>query len=88
MINKELFEGPVGDYCIARNTIKCLFYYTNKINNITMIFLCCVCHVTVIKKSYHSDYFVVCMVPGQVTPIHLTPGSSHPIFGQVILNMK
>ena len=34
MINKELFEGPVGDYCIARNTIKCLFlikhfyYYT------------------------------------------------------------
>jgi len=26
MINKELFEGPVGDYCIARNTIKCLFF--------------------------------------------------------------
>jgi len=25
MINEELFEGPVGDYCIARNTIKCLF---------------------------------------------------------------
>ena len=25
MIIKELFEGPVGDYCIARNTIKCLF---------------------------------------------------------------
>ena len=24
---KELFEGPVGDYCIARNTIKCLFNY-------------------------------------------------------------
>jgi len=24
MIIKELFEGPVGDYCIARNTIKCL----------------------------------------------------------------
>jgi len=23
MINKELFEGPVGNYCIARNTIKC-----------------------------------------------------------------
>jgi len=22
---KEHFEGPVGDYCIARNTIKCLF---------------------------------------------------------------
>ena len=21
---KDLFEGPVGDYCIARNTIKCL----------------------------------------------------------------
>jgi len=25
MMNKELFEGPVGDYCIARNTIKFLF---------------------------------------------------------------
>jgi len=25
MIIKELFEGPVGDYCIARDTIKCLF---------------------------------------------------------------
>ena len=24
MINKDFFEGPVGDYCIARNTIKCL----------------------------------------------------------------
>jgi len=29
MTIKELFEGPVGDYCIARNTIKCLFYITN-----------------------------------------------------------
>jgi len=25
MIIEELFEGPVGDYRIARNTIKCLF---------------------------------------------------------------
>jgi hypothetical protein len=24
MTIKELFEGPVGDYCIARNTVKCL----------------------------------------------------------------
>ena len=24
MIIKELFEGPVGDYCIAHNTTKCL----------------------------------------------------------------
>ena len=24
MINEDFFEGPVGDYCIARNTIKCL----------------------------------------------------------------
>jgi len=24
MIIKELLEGPVGGYCIARNTIKCL----------------------------------------------------------------
>ena len=27
MIIKELFEGPVADYCIARNTIKCLLFY-------------------------------------------------------------
>jgi len=27
MIIKELFEGPVGDYCIARNTIKCLLVF-------------------------------------------------------------
>jgi len=27
MIIKELFEGPVGDYCIARNTIKCLLTF-------------------------------------------------------------
>jgi len=26
MIIKEHFEGPVGDYGIARNTIKCLLY--------------------------------------------------------------
>ena len=26
MIIKELFEGPVGDYCIASNTIKCLLF--------------------------------------------------------------
>jgi len=25
MIIKEFFEGPVGDYCIPHNTIKCLF---------------------------------------------------------------
>ena len=25
MIIKELFEGPVGDYCIACNTFNCLF---------------------------------------------------------------
>ena len=25
MIIKGLFEGPVGENCIARNTIKCLF---------------------------------------------------------------
>jgi len=37
MINKELFEGPVGDYCIARNTIKCLFklmYIHNWVNEL------------------------------------------------------
>ena len=28
MIIKELFEALVGDYCIARNTIKCLLIYT------------------------------------------------------------
>jgi len=26
MIIRELFEGPVGDYCIARNTIKGLLF--------------------------------------------------------------
>jgi hypothetical protein len=48
MTIKELFEGPVGDYCIARNTIKCLllklllwnlkFYYHHKLT------LCCKFH--------------------------------------------
>jgi len=32
MIIKELFEGPVGDYCIARNTIKCLFLIQSSSN--------------------------------------------------------
>jgi len=27
MIIKELFEGPAGDYCLARNTIKCLYLH-------------------------------------------------------------
>ena len=27
MINKEFFEGPVGDICIASNTIKCLLLH-------------------------------------------------------------
>jgi len=31
MINKDFFEGPVGDYCIARNTIKCLFNWSFQI---------------------------------------------------------
>jgi len=33
MINNELFEGPVGDYCIARNTIKCLFFTASKLQD-------------------------------------------------------
>ena len=28
MIFKELFEGPVEDYCIACNTVKCLLATT------------------------------------------------------------
>ena len=28
MIIEERFEGPVGDYCIVRNTIKCLLFIT------------------------------------------------------------
>jgi len=28
MIIKEHFEGPVGDYCVVRNTIKCLLNNT------------------------------------------------------------
>jgi len=31
MIIKELFEGPVGDYCIVRNTINCLFSFANRV---------------------------------------------------------
>jgi len=27
MTIKELFEGPVEDFCIARNTIKCLLFF-------------------------------------------------------------
>ena len=27
MIIKELFDEQVGDYCIARNSIKCLFFW-------------------------------------------------------------
>ena len=45
MINKELFEGPVGDYCIARNTIKCLLY-------LDLITLCCVIVITGIVLDY------------------------------------
>jgi len=30
MIIKELFEGPVGDYCIACNIIKCLLFNNNE----------------------------------------------------------
>jgi len=41
MINKELFEGPVGDYCIARNTIKCL---------LLLLLLC-----TSLLEQYHID---------------------------------
>jgi len=32
MTIKDLFEGPVGDYCIARNTIKCLFIHKLTVN--------------------------------------------------------
>ena len=38
MINKDFFEGPVGDYCIARNTIKCLF--NMGVGQIGKIFVC------------------------------------------------
>jgi len=41
---KELFEGPVGDYCIARNTIKCLFH------KVLLHFI----------QSPHSDYVTRC----------------------------
>jgi len=48
MINKELFEGPVGDYCIARNTIKCLFrlFCTLQFHS---IFLCPNCALVALK---------------------------------------
>jgi len=33
MIIKEHFERPVGDYSIARNTIKCLFKHNLAVNS-------------------------------------------------------
>jgi len=36
-----------------------------------------------------SDFFITFIkVPGQLTPNHLTPESTHPIFGQLTLYMK
>ena len=35
MMNKELFEGPVGDYCIARNTIKFLLVLKSRFYIVT-----------------------------------------------------
>jgi len=40
-------------------------------------------------KVYSYNVFkVIIMVPGQLTPNHLTPESSHTIFGQLTLYMK
>ena len=44
MMNKELFEGPVGDYCIARNTIKFLFNLN-------------ICHF---KTIQHTAFLIFC----------------------------
>jgi len=41
MIIKENFEGSVGDYCIARNTIKCLLIMFNML---------CTC-ITLMRKD-------------------------------------
>ena len=50
MIIKELFEGPVGDYCIARNTIKCLFK--------CMVTLSSIKYRIFHPKSSHNSYAV------------------------------
>jgi len=39
MIIKELFEGPVGDYCIARNIITCLFKIILRLKYISKLVL-------------------------------------------------
>ena len=56
MIIKKLFEGPVGDYCIARNTIKCLLnkLYHLKLEvflkNVALILLLLRCIILDIQK--------------------------------------
>ena len=57
MINKELFEGPVGDFCIARNTIKCLFSFDTHATAIHMLsgaVLCGLKPINVIVVAYHN----------------------------------
>jgi len=39
MIIQELFQGLVGEYCIARNTIKCLFLKDIGLVSISVCFI-------------------------------------------------
>jgi len=41
-----------------------------------------------IRRDQNTGNSVNLPVPGQVTPNHLTPESTHPIFGQLTLYMK
>jgi len=60
MIIKELFEGLVGDYCIARNTIKCLFIQP------------CSVYVCLHMLSYFA-MFCVCPAQEEATRVSFEP---------------
>jgi len=40
------------------------------------------------KPGRNKNKAIESTVPGQLTPNHLTPESTHPIFGQLTLYMK
>jgi len=64
MINKGLFEGPVGDYCIARNTIKCLLFFKTY-----WFFLYCCGHkssISTVGVYFVGSLRLKCHRPGRV----------------------
>jgi len=57
----ELFEGPVGDYYNARNTIKCVFKYSSCLTNMCLINIVCNVYILFVflfhKKFISSGLF-------------------------------